>query len=699
MSYGNFELTDNVMYVKGVGPRRAKALEKLNIFTKYDLLTHYPRDYEDNTSQTKICNVLDGEKVLLVGRIFNITSRDTWIRNRKSTIINAYLQDDTGYIQLTWFNQNYLLTKFQNGMRLLVNGKAKVDSWSRTLTMAPQNFTILEENEPPPLGIMPIYPATASITQGHFRTAIKNLLEQMPPLSEILPREILQEHDLISLDKAMRTIHFPKNYAERDVARRRLAFDELFLIQCGLMLIKKQTQDERLGIAHKKNGDLVKAALAKLPFELTDDQKKVFRAVSKDMQSKLPMRRLIQGDVGSGKTAVALLALVKTVENGFQGAFMAPTEILAVQHYEKFSKLLNDLGIRIGLLSAKVTRTKKSREELYRQIFAHELDIIIGTHALIQENVQFARLGLVVTDEQHRFGVNQRSTLEKKADLVPDMLVMTATPIPRTMTLTVYGDLEVSAIKKLPPGRKPVKTMVQNIRARQKVYEFVREEILAGRQAYVVCPLIERSESEQLADIDPAEEVFETLSTGIFKNIPCALLHGKMKPRDKDEIMEKFRNGETKLLVSTTVIEVGVDVPNASVMVVEHADRFGLAQLHQLRGRVGRGAAKSFCILISDSKAANARSRLETMENTNDGFKLAEDDLKLRGPGQFFGEAQHGLPDLKIANVFRDLDLLIEARDAAEKFITDDDNLNYFANLRQNLALAYGDKFNQIIAS
>ena len=339
------------------------------------------------------------------------------------------------------------------------------------------------------------------------------------------------------------------------------------------------------------------------------------------------------------------------------------------------------------------------REEVYQKIAAQEFDIVIGTHALIQEGVRFAKLGLVVTDEQHRFGMAQRSELEKKSDTLPDMLVMTATPIPRTMTLTVYGDLDVSSIKKLPPGRKPVKTLVQNIRARQKVYEFVRAEILAGRQAYVVCPLIERSESEMLADIDPAEEVFEMLSNGLFRDVPCALLHGKMKPRDKDEIMEQFRDGATKLLVSTTVIEVGVDVPNASVMVVEHAERFGLAQLHQLRGRVGRGSEKSYCILISDSKAANARSRLETMETTNDGFKLAEEDLKLRGPGQFFGEAQHGLPDLKIANVFRDLELLLEARDAAEKFITDDDNLNYFANLRQNLALAYGDKFKQITAN
>ena len=585
-------------------------------------------------------------------------------------------------------------------MRLLVIGKAKQDSWSSCgLSLAPQTTTILEPDEEPELGVMPVYPSTATISQQFWRTAIKNLLMSMPPLKEILPQEILTSQRLTSLDWAMRTIHFPKDFAELSVARRRLAFDELFLIQCGLMLIKRQTQDERLGIKHKRNGKLIKAALEKLPFELTGDQKKVFTTVAKDMASKLPMRRLIQGDVGSGKTVVALLALLKTVESGYQGAFMAPTEILASQHYEKFSALLTDLGVRVGLLSAKITRSKKSKDELYQKISSHELDIVIGTHALIQEGVKFAKLGLVVTDEQHRFGVAQRSTLEKKSDVVPDMLVMTATPIPRTMTLTVYGDLDVSLIKELPPGRKPIKTEAKSLRSRKKIYEFVREEILAGRQAYVVCPLIGRSESERLADIESAEEIFATLSNEIFRDIPCVLLHGRMKPRDKDEIMEKFRDGETKLLVSTTVIEVGVDVPNASVMVVEHAERFGLAQLHQLRGRVGRGAAKSYCILISDSKANIAQARLEILETTSDGFKLAEEDLKLRGPGQFFGEAQHGLPDLKVADVFRDLDILIQARDAAEKFITDDENLNYFASLRENLALAYGDKFSQITAN
>lgn len=696
MSISEFELTDSVMYVKGVGPRKAALLAKLNIVTKYDLLTHYPRTYENHSSLTKIVDITEGETTAIVGRLTDITSREA----RGLTIINAFLEDDTGGIKLTWFNQKYLLTKLKPGMRLMIIGKAKYDRWAGGLAVNQiQSFTILDADEEPPLGIMPVYPSTAAITQGTFRTAIKNLLASMPPLKEILPQEILDAHDLMPLDEAARAIHFPKDLLQLDAARRRLAFDELFLIQCGLMLIKRQTQDERLGISHKKNGKLVKAALTALPFTLTGDQKKTFRTVAKDMESKLPMRRLIQGDVGSGKTAVALLALVKTVENGYQGAFMAPTEILAGQHYEKFSALLTGLGIRVGLLSAKVTRTKKLREEIYRQIAAQELDIVIGTHALIQEDVTFARLGLVVTDEQHRFGVNQRSTLEKKSDTLPDMLVMTATPIPRTMTLTVYGDLDVSLIKELPPGRKPIKTVVKTMRSRRDVYEFVREEIAAGRQAYVVCPLIERSESELLADIEPAEEVFDMLSNGIFRDVPCALLHGKMKPADKESIMEQFRDGATKLLVATTVIEVGVDVPNASVMVVEHAERFGFAQLHQLRGRVGRGSAKSYCILLSDSTADTAQTRLDAMETTNDGFKLAEEDLKLRGPGQFFGEAQHGLPDLKIADVFRDVEVLLQARDAAEKFITDDENLNYFASLRENLALAYGDKFKQIVAN
>lgn len=693
MSRYEFEFTDPVMYVKGVGPNRAKAMEKLNIFTKYDLLTHYPRAYEDQSQITPIARAKIDEQSVFVGVLSNITLRET----SRLKIISAILTDSSGSVLVLWFNQEYLMKKLKPGTRIMIIGKLKYDSYNGGLSISQINsFAILEPGEKITLGIKPVYPSTAALNQSVFRTAIQNLLEKMPPIKEILPQKIIKKLDLIPLDTAMRQIHFPANEEILRQARRRLAFDELFLIQCGLMLIKKKNTEEKLGITFKKNGALVQKVFESLPFTLTDDQLETFKTVAQDMENSLPMRRLVQGDVGSGKTVVAMLALVKAVENGYQGVMMAPTEILAVQHYNNFVKMLGEFGIRIGLLSAKVTRSKKTRAEVYEKIANHEFDIVIGTHALIQDEVKFAKLGLVITDEQHRFGVAQRAELGKKSEVVPDMIVMTATPIPRTMTLTVYGDLEVSLIKQMPPGRKPIKTMVRTMRQRKKVYEFVREEILKGRQAYIVCPLIERSESVTLNYIDPATEIYEMLRKGIFIDIPCALIHGKINPAEKDEIMTRFHDGEIKLLVSTTVIEVGVDVPNATVMVIENAERFGLSQLHQLRGRVGRGSEKSYCILVSNSKQGAAAARLDLMETTTDGFKLAEEDLKLRGPGQFFGEAQHGLPDLKVANVFRDIDTLIEARNAAENFITTESDLNYFAELRQNLALAYGDKFSQI---
>ena len=457
---------------------------------------------------------------------------------------------------------------------------------------------------------------------------------------------------------------------------------------CGLLLLKKNSQEHSQGIKHSGNGYYIQQLLSRLPFQLTNDQQRVWNEICNDMERDIPMRRLLQGDEGSGKTIIALLALLKTVENKCQGAMMAPTEILAQQHYQNFQELLAPLGIRIALLSGKLTAKKK--QEVYQALVEQRIDIVIGTHALIQEGVNFAHLGLVVTDEQHRFGINQRALLEKKGVLQPDVLVMTATPIPRTMTLTVYGDLDVSMIKELPPGRKPIRTFIRNRDRRELIYKFVLQEIQKGRQAYVVCPLIEINEESSLTS---AQEVYEELTGGMFWDVPCALIHGKLKQKEKEAIMEEFYKGNIKLLVATTVIEVGVNVPNASIMVVEHAQQFGLAQLHQLRGRIGRGEYASYCILVTEGKTESARERMRIMETTTDGFVLAEEDLKLRGPGQFFGTMQHGFPDLKIADVEQDIDILLQARQGALSTIVNQAATDF---VLPTLQMLYQEQFEHI---
>ena len=684
------KIQDSVQYLKGVGPKKKAELARLGIATVYDLLMYFPRTYEDQSVLTRIADLQPGTVATVAGTIVNLQEQTG---RRGLTILTGYLNDGTGILQVTWFNQKYLKKTLKAGRRVFVSGKAAYAYGGRGQFAMSQlrSFQVLEPGEQAQglCGILPVYAATEHLNQKFFRTLIAEALEAAGDLPELIPASILAAHHLMGRREALHAVHFPKDGAELKRARYRLAFSELYLIQCGLLLLKKQSQATKRGIRHQSSGKLVKAVLAGLPFKLTHDQQQAWQEICRDMERTVPMRRLVQGDVGSGKTVIAMLALVKTVENGRQGAMMAPTEILAAQHYENLSSKLAPLGIRVGYLSGHLT--PKKRRAMHEAIARHEVDIVIGTHALIQDDVHFAHLGLVITDEQHRFGIAQRATLEKKGAHVPDVLVMTATPIPRTMTLTVYGDLDVSLIRELPPGRQPIRTFVRRPDRRPLIYQYVRSQIEAGRQAYVVCPLIEMNEE---SDLPSAEEVYDELRFGIFSGIPCGLVHGRLAPAEKERVMQDFYADRIKLLVSTTVIEVGVNVPNASIMVIEHAERFGLAQLHQLRGRIGRGAYASYCILVSEGKMENARERLRIMAETSDGFKLAEEDLRLRGPGQFFGSMQHGLPDLKIARVPEDLAILLDAHKAAEATLLSQGNLDF---IRPILALQYKERFAHIM--
>ena len=681
------KLSDSIQYVKGVGPKKKVELNRLGIKTVYDLLTYYPRTYEDQSVLTKIADLKAGCQATVAGVIVNVSDRQGG--RRGMTIITALIGDGSGFLQITWFNQKYLKKQLKPGSRVFVTGKVSYAYGGRGQFAMSQlaSFQILgEADEAETLtGIMPVYGATEKLNQKFFRKIIKELFASELEVEEIIAEPIKAKYNLLNRFEALKNIHFPENFTELKIARARLAFEELYMIQCGLLLLKKRVQEKKSGVRHLADSNLLKQVLTALPFKLTHDQAKTWQEIKHDMESSVPMRRLVQGDVGSGKTVIALLALVKTVENGYQGALMAPTEILASQHYESFQNLLSDFGIRVGFLSGRLT--KKKREEMYALLAEQKIDIVIGTHALIQEGVHFAKLGLVVTDEQHRFGIDQRAELEKKGELTPDVLVMTATPIPRTMTLTVYGDLDVSLIQELPPGRQPIRTFVRTPDRRELIYQYVLTQLKAGRQAYVVCPLIEMNEE---SDLPSAEEVYDELRFGIFQGVPCGLVHGRMKPAEKEQIMQDFYEDKIKLLVATTVIEVGVNVPNASIMVIEHAERFGLAQLHQLRGRIGRGEYKSYCILVSDMKTENAKERLKIMATTSDGFKLAEADLKMRGPGQFFGTLQHGLPDLKIADVLGDMDILFKAREAAEETLQHKYDISL---ILKHLALQYQQQF------
>jgi len=658
-------LAQDVQYVKGVGPARAKILRKLGLYTVADLLFYFPRRYEDRRRFQAILLAREGELLTVQGRVIDISERQP---RPNLTITRVAISDGSGVLFGTWFNRPYLKDRFRLGQTVVFTGK--VEKRYGQLYINKPDYEALDDDPLHTGRIVPIYPLTEGLFQRQFRALMKGVVDTYSPLAEeTLPEEIRQRQALLPLPEALREIHFPKETESQEAAHRRLAFEELFYLQLGLGLLRRRTREEA-GIAHAPDGPLVQRFLDGLPFPLTGAQKRVIQEIKRDMESPRPMNRLLQGDVGSGKTVVAAWALVKAAESGFQAALMAPTEILAEQHYLNLRRLLQPLGLPVGLLTGSLTRGE--RVERLQELKSGSLSIIVGTHALIQEGVEFARLSLVITDEQHRFGVNQRARLRAKGQTNPDVLVMTATPIPRTLSLTLYGDLDVSVLDELPPGRRPVETYWRKASARKKVYRFLYDQVKGGRQGYVVCPLIEESESLQA---EAATALAQALRAE-YPDLKVGLLHGRMRPEEKDEVMESFRRGELEVLVSTTVIEVGVDVPNATVMIIEGADRFGLAQLHQLRGRVGRGGAKSYCILLGEGLTTEGRRRLEIMETTGNGFTIAEEDLKLRGPGEFFGTRQHGLPDLKVADPIRDLPLLEQARQEALGLLERDPDLS-----------------------
>jgi ATP-dependent DNA helicase RecG len=666
-------LATPLQFLKGVGPQRAKLLANLGLHSVEDALYYLPARHEDRSQLTPLGSLKPNDVTTVSGTIRAVSPPP---RGRPRVPLSVLLSDGTGFLTCVWFGQAYLERVFQRGQRLIVHGKAQRYR-SGPLQMQVKDFEIGEDeaagdpsDETLHTGrLVPVYGLTRGLTARPMRRLVKRLVDgYVDGLEDPLPDGLLTRHRLEPLSLALRAGHFPKTEADYAAARRRLVYDEFLLLQLGLA-IRRHRQGRRPGLRMNPPGALARRLLASLPFALTPAQERVWREIRTDMAEPYPMNRLLQGDVGSGKTVVAALAILTAVESGYQAALMAPTEILAEQHLMTLAQLLEPLAVEVALLTNAVKG--KIRQRVLAGVAGGEIACVIGTQALVQEAVRFHRLGVAVVDEQHRFGVHQRATLKRKGES-PDVLVMTATPIPRTLALTLYGDLEVSVIDQLPPGRKPVVTRARPGSARGKIYRFLREQVSAGRQVYVVCPLVEESET---VDLRAATEMAERLQREVFAELRVGLLHGRMSFAEKDRVMRDFKGGAIHILVSTTVIEVGIDVPNASVMLVEHAERFGLSQLHQLRGRVGRGPWKSYCILLSGASSPEAKLRLDAMAGTNDGFKIAEVDLSLRGPGDFFGTRQSGLPEFRVADLLRDAAALEAARRDAATLIREDPHL------------------------
>lgn len=644
------KFSDDIKYIKGVGEARALAFRSIGVSTVGELLRFYPRAYEDWSKILPISQCLIGENVCIKGTVMFPVKNE---RVRGGMLIaKATITDGDDVIAATFFNNKYIDKMLKSGEEYLFYGKITLGKFSAREMITPMFIKSSQSVE-----IKPIYPQNKNITSKIIQSAVQNALEKVETIPEYLPQEIIEEHNLVSLDTAIRNIHFPKDDEDLQRARDRLIFDELFILQLSLLSLKNENKEVKTKNILTK--DYTEEFFGILPFTPTNAQKRAVKEAIGDMQKGKQMNRLLQGDVGSGKTAVAAAIVYSSSKNGMQSALMAPTEVLATQHYETFVRLFSGTGIKCELL---VGSTKaKDKKEIKERLKKGEIDLIIGTHALIQEDVEFERLGLVITDEQHRFGVKQRTGLCSKGDN-PHVYVMSATPIPRTLALIFFGDLNVSILDELPPGRQKIDTYSVSSAKRGSMFEYIRKHLDEGYQAYIVCPLVE--ESEMMQGIMSAEEYYKKAQVP-FNGYKLDLLHGKMTPKKKDEVMVKFKNGETQLLISTVVIEVGVDVPNAVIMVVENAERFGLSQLHQLRGRVGRGQAKSSCILVTDAKGEEAKARMRIMCETTDGFKIADEDLRLRGPGDFFGTRQHGLPKLKIADILTDTKILTQTQHLA----------------------------------
>jgi ATP-dependent DNA helicase RecG len=682
----------SIQYVKGVGPKLAKLFEKKEIRTVEDALYFLPRCYEDRRNLKKISELKIGQKETGFGKI--LLSGVAFYQNKRKRVFEAVVGDGSGVITLKWFHghEHYFKERFKKGKKLIFSGEVRYFNLQKEIHH-PDVELVDEDIEKDYLNfkrIVPIYSETEGLHQRTLRRLMKTILEgYADELSSPIPQEILQRQNLINFSEAFQRVHFPPDgeslellNLQRSDGHRRIIFDEFFFLELG-MALKRRGMALEPGISFRSEGDLSKRLLNLLSFQLTKAQQTVWDEIREDLERPHPMNRLIQGDVGSGKTVVALLACLHVVEGGYQAAIMAPTEVLAEQHYLSLHRWMEPLGVQVALLTSSIKGSEK--EDLYKRIKKGDVQLVIGTHAVIQEAVEFHQLGLAIIDEQHKFGVVQRGLLKKKGEN-PDVLMMTATPIPRTLAMTIYGDLDVSLIDEMPPGRMPIETRVYPESARAKVYRLLDEEVRKGRQVFIVYPLVEESEKLQLRD---ATRMAEQLQKEDFPEFRIGLLHGRMKSEEKEAIMMEFKEGKIQILVATTVIEVGIDIPNASVMVVEHAERFGLSQLHQLRGRIGRGRYPSKCILLAQYRSSEeAKVRLRAMERTIDGFQIAEEDLALRGPGEFFGTRQSGLPDFRVAHIIRDTPILIEARKEAFQIVEKDPALMQPSHARLKHVLA-----------